>query len=70
MEHTVRIAELETGGMPAKHEELHVGTEVIWVHKNKKSYAAEIVELLDGHCIPASKKRRISKSMLFLVFSL
>ena len=44
----MNITELEIDGLAAKEEDLDIGTKVVWIHKGRKSYSAEILEPPSG----------------------
>lgn len=49
-EYDVTLKELEIGGIPANEEDLDIGTKVVWMHRGRTGYAAEIIKLPDGEC--------------------
>ena len=47
-EYNVTLKELELGGIPANEEDLDIGSKVVWMHRGRTGYAAEIIKLPDG----------------------
>ena len=45
--------------MPAKESELCVGSDVTWLHKGKRPYEGQVVELPTGIADNRSKKRKV-----------
>lgn len=50
-EYVVTLKELEVEGLPAAEDDLDIGAKVVWMHKGRTGYAAEVIELPD-HCEP------------------
>ena len=46
-EYVVSLKELEIEGLPATDDDLDIGTKVVWIHKGRTGYAAEVIELPD-----------------------
>ena len=47
-EYNATLKELEIGGIPANEEHLDIGSKVVWMHRGRTGYAAEIIKLPDG----------------------
>ena len=47
-EYTVCINQLEINGMPPRAVDLDIGTKVVWIHKGRNLYAAEVLQEPSG----------------------